>query len=204
MALLRRIVMVRHGETEGNSSVRFHGSADVPLCDEGRAQLRRTERTLRTEVFDLVVASPLRRSWEGAAIVSGGAPIRIESDFREIDFGRWEGLTAEEIEASDPALYQDWQSDAANFDYPGGEPRAEFRDRVKRGLDSLMTSGAASVLLVSHKGVIRTIGEQLVGQALSDGPELGGVVSLSRGADDTWIEGRRSSNPPALDAAGVS
>ena len=204
MSLLRRIVMVRHGETEGRSSVRFHGSADVPLCDEGRAQLRRSARAMRTEIFDLVVASPLRRSWEGAAIVSGGAPIRLESDFREIHFGRWEGLTAEEIEASDPALYQDWQSGAANFDYPGGEPRVEFPERVKRGLDSLMASGAVSVLLVSHKGVIRTIGEQLLGHPKSDGPELGGVVSVSRGANDAWFEGRRGSNPPGLGAEVVS
>jgi broad specificity phosphatase PhoE len=204
MSLLRRIVMVRHGETEGRSSIRFHGSADVPLCDEGREQLRQSARTMGTESFDLVVASPLRRSWEGAAIVSGGAPIRLETDFREIDFGRWEGLTAEEIEASDPTLYQDWQSGVANFDYPGGEPRAEFRARVIRGLESVMTSGAVSVLLVSHRGVICTIGEQLVGQPLSDGPELGGVVSLSRGTDDAWFEGRRGSNPPGLDAGAVS
>ncbi len=199
MALLRRIVMVRHGETEGNSSVRFHGSADVPLCDEGRAQLRRSERTLRTEVFDLVVASPLRRSWEGAAIVSGGAPIRIESDFREIDFGRWEGLTAEEIEASNPALYRDWQAGAANFEYPGGELREAFRSRVTRGLEALLASGATSVLLVSHKGVIRTIGERLLDAPLSEGPELGGVVSVSRGVDGHWYEGRRGSNPPGLE-----
>jgi broad specificity phosphatase PhoE len=157
-----------------------------------------------TEAFDLVVASPLRRSWEGAAIVSGGAPIRLESDFREIDFGRWEGLTAEEIEASDPTLYHDWQSGVADFDCPGGEPRVEFRARVMRGLESLMASGAVSVLLVSHKGVIRAIGERLVGQPLSPGPELGGAVSLSRGADDAWFEGRHGSNPPGLDPGAVS
>ncbi len=73
-----------------------------------------------------------------------------------------------------------------------------------RGLESVMTSGAVSVLLVSHKGVICTIGEQLVGQPLSSGLELGGVVSLSRGADDAWFEGRRGSNPPGLDAGAVS
>ncbi len=84
------------------------------------------------------------------------------------------------------------------------ELRAAFRDRVKRGLDSLMTSGAVSVLLVSHKGVIRTIGEQLLEHPQSDGPELGGVVSLSRGANDAWFEGRRGSNPPGLDTEVVS
>ena len=87
MSSLRRIVMVRHGETEGQSSVRFHGSADVRLNDEGRAQLREAARKMRTEVFDLVAASPLRRSWEGAVIVSGGAPVRLYPEFREVHFG---------------------------------------------------------------------------------------------------------------------
>ena len=199
MSSLRRIVMVRHGETEGQSSVRFHGSADVRLNDEGRAQLREAAREMRTEVFDLVAASPLRRSWEGAVIVSGGAPVRLYPEFREVHFGHWEGMTAEEIEASNPALYRDWQAGAAGFEYPGGELREAFRSRVARGLEALLASGATSVLLVGHKGVIRTIGERLLDATLSEGPELGCVASVSRGADGRWYEGRRGSNPPGLD-----
>jgi len=200
MSSLRRIVMVRHGETEGQSSVRFHGSADVRLNDEGRAQLRAAARKMKSEVFDLVVASPLRRAWEGAAILSGGAPVRLVPEFREVHFGHWEGMTAEEIERSNPALYRDWQAGAPGFEYPGGELRAAFRARVARGLDALLASGATSVLVVSHKGVIRTLGERLLDAPLSEGPALGGIVSVSRGADGRWYEGRRSSNPPGLDA----
>jgi broad specificity phosphatase PhoE len=199
MSSLRRIVMVRHGETEGQSSVRFHGSADVRLNDEGRAQLRESARKMGNEVFDLVAASPLRRAWEGAVIVSRGAPVRLYSEFREVHFGHWEGMTAAEIEESNPALYQDWQSGAANFEYPGGELRDAFRSRVERGVDALLASGATSVLLVSHKGVIRTIGERLLDAPLSADLELGGLASVSRGADGRWHEGRRSSNPPGLE-----
>jgi len=198
MSALRRIVMIRHGETEGQSSIRFHGNADVQLNEEGRAQLREAARKMRSETFDLVAASPLRRSWEGAVIVSGGAAVRLYPEFREIHFGHWEGMTAEEIEATDPTLYRDWQAGAAKFEYPGGEAREAFRSRVRRGLDALLASGATSVLLVCHKGVIRTIGEQLLEAPLSEGPELGGVVSVSRGADGRWREGRRGSNPPGL------
>ncbi len=199
MSSLRRIVMVRHGETEGQSSIRFHGSADVRLNDEGRAQLRETARKMGNEVFDLVAASPLRRAWEGAVIVSRGAPVRLYSDFREVHFGHWEGMTAEEIEESNPALYQDWQAGAANFEYPGGELRDAFRSRVGRGVDALLASGATCVLLVSHKGVIRTIGERLLDAPLSVDLELGGIASVSRGADGHWHEGRRGSNPPGLE-----
>jgi broad specificity phosphatase PhoE len=198
MSSLRRIVMIRHGETEGRSSIRFHGSGDTPLSDEGRTQLRESTRALRTEVFDIVVASTLRRSWEGAAIVSGGAPVRLEPNFREVHFGRWEGLTLEEIEASDPALFQDWKSGADRFEYPGGEPRADFKARIQRGLDRLMESGAASALIVSHKGVIRNLSENLLGENLSAELPLGGIASLSLGSDGTWREGRRGSNPPGL------
>ena len=100
--------------------------------------------------FDLVVASNLRRSWEGAAIVSGNAPVRMEPNFREIDFGRWEGLTAAEIEASDPVLYEDWGQGREGFDFPGGDPRADFRARVEKGIESLLDSGACGVLLAGR------------------------------------------------------
>ena len=198
MSALSRIVMVRHGETEGQSSLRFHGKSDIPLSDEGRAQLRASARRLRGETFDLVVASNLRRSWEGAAIVSGNAPVRMEPNFREIDFGRWEGLTAAEIEASDPVLYEDWGQGREGFDFPGGEPRADFRARVEKGIESLLDSGACGVLLVCHKGVIRAIGETLTGRPLESAVELGEIASVSRGANGRWYEGRRGSDPASL------
>ena len=67
---VRRLVLVRHGETEGESSVRFHGSGDVALSNLGRRQMQGVARVLRDEPVDHWVASSLRRSWEGAAIAS--------------------------------------------------------------------------------------------------------------------------------------
>jgi len=199
MSSLRRIVLIRHGETVGNSSERLHGSADPALSEAGRAQMKCAAAALRTEVFELVVASPMRRSWEAAQIVAGGAPIRLEHDFREIHFGRWEGLTKSEIEASNPVLFSDWQKKAAGFEYPGGEPRAEFRARVLRGLERLRASGADAALVVVHRGVIRVVGEQLLGHPLADAtPGLAEVVGFSRAADGSWSLGRRSSNPAGL------
>lgn len=199
MSGLRRIVLVRHGETTGNSSERMHGSADLPLSSAGRAQMACAAASLRTEVFDCVVASPLRRSWEAAQIVAVGAPIRLEHDFREIHFGRWEGLSKSEIEASNPILFRDWQTKAPGFEFPGGEPRAEFRARVLRGLGRLQASGADAVLAVLHRGVIRLIAEQLLGRPLPDAtPGIAEVVGCSLGADGAWHLGRRSSNPEAL------
>ena len=84
---------------------------------------------LHREPIDLVVSSPLRRAWEGAQLLLGGGPIQLEPDFREVDFGRWEGMTAEEIEASDPVLYQEWQTGADRAMAPG-DCRARMRPPV--------------------------------------------------------------------------
>lgn len=196
LSKLRRLVLIRHGETVGNSSVRFHGRGDPELSDEGRSHVRTAAGQLMGECFDAVVASPLWRSWESARIAAGGVPVRIESDFREIDFGRWEGMSAEEIEALDPVFYQDWQNRVEGFEFPEGERRQDMIDRVLRGLERLAQGGASSALLVLHKGPIRAIVEKLLGEALpASEPELAGIVSLTRVADGSWISGRRSSNP---------
>ena len=198
MSVLRRVVLLRHGETQGDSGSRFHGSNDVALSDEGRRQVREAAHGLRREVFELVVASPLRRSWRSAAIVAGTAPVRLEAGFREVHFGRWEGLSAEEIQAQDPVLYEDWQAGREGFEYPSGERRADFRARVLAAFASIEASGAANVLCVLHKGVIRVIAEHLGGALEADQPVLGGSVSFSRAAGGAWRAGRRSSNPEAL------
>ena len=198
MATLRRIVLLRHGNTVGDSHERFHGSSDVALSDEGRGQVRDAGLGMAREVFDLVVSSPLSRAWQSASMLAAGNPVRLMPEFREIHFGRWEGLTAEEIQAQDPALYQAWQDRTPDFGFPNGEPLEEFRTRVLRGLDVLKDSGAANILVVSHKGVIRTLVQHLTGDALAeDSPGLGEVVSVTQDGEG-WIHGRRGSDPAGL------
>ena len=202
MSKLRRIVLVRHGETTGESSIRYHGATDVPLSDSGCAQMRDVAKSLVQENFDLVVASSLRRSWQAAWIVSGGAPVRLEPRFREIDFGRWEGLTKEEIAAADPQLYEEWQSKGTAFDFPGGEARSDFHARTLEGLENLKNCGATCALVVAHRGTVRSIAEALVGSPLAaEEPVLGAHIGLSCAADGSWNLGRRGSNPAGLEAA---
>jgi len=184
---LERLVLVRHGETEGQSSIRYYGATDVPLSALGRDQVRLARERIGGERFEAVWASTLMRAAESARILAPDHTIRLEPDFREIDFGRWEGLTREEIAARDPELYARWQSDLGRFDYPGGERRADFRARIGRGLARLRDSGSASALVVAHKGVVRTLLELVSGETLpSAAPELGGVVRLARDGGNVW------------------
>jgi broad specificity phosphatase PhoE len=199
---LRRLVLVRHGETEGNSRERLIGSGDPNLSAEGRDQLLATRAALAGNVVDLVVASPARRALQSAAVLTGGASLRIEPDFREIHFGRWEGRSLAEVEAADPALFQQWQQGAADFEYPGGELREAFQKRVCRALARIDASGAKGALVVVHRGVIREIAAQLLGTPLDRAiPALAEAVVLTRAGDGSWRRGSRSSNPEGVPTA---
>jgi broad specificity phosphatase PhoE len=196
---MRRLVLLRHGETTGDSANRYHGSSDLGLSEAGREQIRLAAAKLRWEDFDVIAASPMRRAWQSAWLVADGKPVQLVSGFREIHFGRWEGLTRDEIKASDPVLFEDWEKGTSGFEYPGGEPRADFRGRVECGLGALARYPGHSALVVAHKGVIRTICQILTGEKPANGqPEPGHWIELTAEPSGKWILGRRSSNPPSL------
>ena len=166
-----RLILVRHGETEGESSIRYHGRTDVPLSELGRAQMRLASRALETrhsaKHFARVFSSPLVRASEGARIVAGdSAPLATIDEFAEVHFGLFEGLTADEIRERYPDEFARWNADrlAPAYTYPEGESRAAFAERVERGLErmlALWTPRDSDALLVAHRGVIRAIVRKL-------------------------------------------
>ena len=166
-----RLILVRHGETEGESSIRYHGRTDVALSELGRAQMRLARRALETRrgfgTFAHVFSSPLVRASEGARIVAGdSAPIVMIDDFAEVHFGLFEGLTADEIRDRYPDEFARWDADrfAPTYTYPAGESRAGFTNRVERGLERMLarwTPRDHDALLIAHRGVIRAIVRKL-------------------------------------------
>lgn len=139
-----RLVLVRHGETTGNSSIRYYGRTDVALSEAGRSAMHLVRNALSQRYginhLALIFASPLIRARESARIIAGdGAAITVIEEFTEIDFGLFEALTAEEIAARYPLESEHWRRNrfALDYCYPGGESRSEFRERITRGVAQL-------------------------------------------------------------------
>jgi broad specificity phosphatase PhoE len=172
-----RLILVRHGETVGNSSIRYYGKSDLALSDLGRTQMRAAARWLRTKFGELhlapVFSSPLQRATESARLIAGPNTSLIEiAEFVEVDFGLFEGLTADEIAHQHPDEFIRWNRDrlAPDYTYPAGENRADFAVRVNHGTERMLSMLDASprffhALLVAHRGVIRTITQRLAGVA---------------------------------------
>ncbi len=152
-----RLVLVRHAHPANGSTGCLIGSTDPLLDEQGERQARcLSDRVARFEP-GVCVSSPLARCRQTAAAIAGSLPVRLDPDLREIDFGRWENRTFADVAAAEPELVARWAEYDPAFAFPGGESLEGFQDRVSRVAGWLAGDPAATVLVVSHAGVIRAL-----------------------------------------------
>ena len=170
------LILVRHGETVGESSVRLYGATDVALSELGARQVERAAAALRPEPFDAIVVSPLSRSRRSGELLAAGREptpaLRVVEAFREIDFGAWEGWTFDEARARDPESYARWGQDGLEFRFPGGESRRGFLQRVRAASSDAVFPSGGRTLAALHKGVIKIVIATLTGLEHEDAARL--------------------------------
>lgn len=142
------LVLVRHGETDWNAEHRFQGWTDLPLNREGRRQAAALAVRLRDVSYHQVISSDLRRAIETATL-AGFSP-RPDPAWRELDFGRVEGLVWDQLDEETRAALIRFDG----FVAPGGESTADFTTRVVASCDSLPEGRH---LIFTHGGVIRLL-----------------------------------------------
>ena len=152
-------VLLRHGQTTTSVQKRYAGRSDVPLTDTGVRQAVAAARRLVPAGLSAIISSPLQRAMRTAEWVAGvtGVPVVAEEDFRETDFGAWEGLTFAEVRERWPAEMTAWLADPSVAP-PGGESFAQVSERVTTALHRVLASRARqNVLIVSHVTPIKTL-----------------------------------------------
>lgn len=160
------LILTRHGRAAADD-IMLGGQLDVPLTVEGRAEAEALGRRLAGVRIDRIVASPMIRALETAQVVAAGRPIEVDERLRELDYGRWEGLTYPEVDAVDPELRARWEHDPAATHSPGGESGDDVAARALGFLVDLLAAELAS-----------PAGPSGVGAAGRHSPDPGG----SRGA----------------------
>ena len=153
-------LLLRHGQTPLSAERRFAGRGDIPLTDTGRSQAAAAAARLAARGgIDVIVSSPLRRTRRTAEAVAEatGAPVIIDDDLVETDFGKWEGLSFAEAGAQDPDEMRAWLA-GADAAPPGGESFAAAGRRVLGALDRLLAAyPERTLLIVSHVTPIKTL-----------------------------------------------
>lgn len=149
----KELYLLRHGDTGLKNQ--YIGSSDVPLSPRGIEEVKRSCGFLSNIDFDAVMCSPMKRCTETASHLRTSPSIQILDFLREIDFGRWEKKTFQEIIQDDQDEVDSWVQKPETFCFPEGESLIDFQKRIVTATDFLYETTAKRILVVCHGGIIR-------------------------------------------------
>lgn len=165
------LILARHSITEASAAARNLGQrSDLPLTEAGVELAGRLAIALAAELDELphdemrLVTSPARRCRETANEIAGPlgidlARLEVEPGLLEIDYGEWDGLTAEECAIRDPELRASWEADPYETRCPNGESGRDVAERsfaVLQPIEAwLADDRARCAVVIAHNHVNR-------------------------------------------------
>ncbi|MBQ2259967.1 MAG: histidine phosphatase family protein [Loktanella sp.] len=176
---MKRLFLVRHGESIWNATRRLQGQADMPLSDRGLAQVKALAPLIGRLAPDVVLTSDLQRAMQTAQGL-GYPAAKPEPRLREINVGDW---TGQAISTLNPEQYKRWR--AGTYAPEGGEQWPTFLARTCAVVAETQNAGQSTTLIVCHGGVIRALLDGLIGlpphRLLPVGPASLTVLALRDG-----------------------
>lgn len=161
------IYIVRHGLSEANEKNVLQGQIDYPLSDEGRRQAHHIGNYFGdcSIKFNRAVTSVLSRAKETAEIIlkyQDDPPIlEDEEKFKEIDIGKLQGFTSDEVRDKFPDYYKRGPNEWLDFSEYGGETWVDLCNRVDIAMSKYVTESKmleeGNLLIVAHGGVLRAM-----------------------------------------------
>jgi broad specificity phosphatase PhoE len=183
-----RLILIRHGESEGNRERTFTQTPDVPLTDVGREQVRMAAGWIATRYRPVrIVTSPFTRARETAAILAErlALPVAVEADLRERSYGELAGrpyAAVRDCTDYDPEAYWLWCPPG------GGETLVEVAARAGAVLDRIAGAAAVDdVVVVSHGAVMMALWRHVTGAwRVGSVARNAGIVVVEHG-DGRWL-----------------
>jgi len=161
-----RLYLIRHGQVVNHHEYRYNGHFDVDITTTGVLQMERLAQFLSTHPIEAMYSSDLQRAVKGALIIGkdlGIEPLKVHA-MRELNLGRWEGLTREEAAEKFPEEAGFKFKDLATDKVKGGESLPDLAKRVLPALDEIIKRHAGKkVCIVAHGGVNRVILSEAMG-----------------------------------------
>ena len=133
------LYLIRHGATKANREHRYLGRTEEPLSEEGREELKAFQRQgIYPDPASLqaLFVSPMERCRETAELLFGDCEQHVIPEFREMDFGLFEGKNYQDLRGN--AQYQAWIDSNGTLPFPKGESREDFIARCRRGFEEML------------------------------------------------------------------
>jgi len=154
---MKKIYIIRHGETESNRKGIFRGRLDIPLSSKGREQAGGLKEYFKNISIDTVYSSPLGRAMETAKTAFPGHKSIVEPMLNNLDLGDWSGMNKAAVKEKLPGLWEQWIKYPETITFPGGENLGNVLQRSKRFLEMAMAGEGECIAAVSHRSVAKVI-----------------------------------------------
>ena len=154
------IILVRHGECEGNIKEMFRGRTDFPLNERGLIQARDLAQELKKFPLMHIYTSPLSRARQTADAIARqcGIEVKVEEQFNNIELGNWEGRFKKEIAELYPKEWELWVNNPEKLRVKDMETLYGVQKRAKACLDNLVSQHNGEVLtVVTHRAVLKPL-----------------------------------------------
>ena len=156
------LYFIRHGRTPGNKEKRYIGRTDESILPESAADLRECAARGKYGYPEVLFVSPMKRCIETADIIYPGMEMHIISDFRECDFGSFEGKNYRELSGNPD--YQKWIDSGGTMSFPEGESMEEMTNRAMKGFyKALDVANGRDAAFVVHGGTIMAVMSRIDG-----------------------------------------
>ncbi len=160
-----QLILVRHGETSWNVEEVFRGRAQIDLDEAGLRQAELVAGYLRQMQIEAVYSSPLARALHTAEAIAVKHRLVVNSSeaLNDLDFGDWEGKSIAVVREAYPEQYMLWTAHPEKARLPGGETLGDATRRAMTAVHQAITDHQGSVVMVSHRVVIKTLTLALMG-----------------------------------------
>lgn len=157
---MRKIYLVRHGQTNANKDKKYCGQTDVSLNENGVNGAKKIAKVLKDVSINQIITSDLNRALTTASYINEYHHLDIiqNKQLREINFGDFENLTFQEISEKYPQAKAEMLDKKTEYVFPNGESISQVYQRVVKGYHDILSSYPdQDILIVAHGGVIRSI-----------------------------------------------
>ena len=156
------LYFIRHGRTPGNKEKRYIGRTDESILPESAVELRERAAGGKYGHPEVLFVSPMKRCIETADIIYPGMEMHVIRDFRECDFGSFEGKNYKEL-CGNPD-YQKWIDSGGTMPFPEGESMEEMAKRVMKGFyEAMDAANGRDAAFVVHGGTIMAVMSRIDG-----------------------------------------
>ena len=184
------VILIRPGSTDFDEQGRIQGTLDVPLNQQGDAEVSRLADELRESSLEAIYHSACSSAQQTAEVLAaalGVKPKRLDN-LQNLDHGLWQGMRVEEVKRKHPKVYRQWQEQPDTVCPPEGETLEAARSRVQAVLRKVLRKHREGTIgLVVPEPLARLVRSQLnhseLGNLWTAGEEHGSFDVIAVGPE---------------------